>query len=150
MSVEENLRIAEATTKALNDHDLERFLSYHHESAVGRYPSTPEPVRGREAIRPGLERLFRAFPDLRFVQEHAFGQGDWVTVQGHFTGTHKATLEAPGGRTFPATNKAVRLPYALVARIEGGKIAEMNAYYDMMGMAAQLGLTQESARPRDP
>lgn len=148
MTVEKNLQIAEATTKALSDHDLDRFLSYHHESAVGRYPSTPEPVRGREAIRPGLERLIRAFPDLRLVQERAFGQGDWVTVQGHFTGTHRAPLEAPGGRTFPATNKAIRLPYALVAKIENGKIAELQAYYDLMGMAAQLGLPPPSPPKR--
>ncbi len=147
MTVEENLRIAAATTKALNDHDVDRFLSYHAESALGRFPSTPDPVRGREAIRPGLERLVRAFPDLRLSQDHAFGQGDWVTIQGHFTGTHKAPLDAPGGRTFPATNKPVRLPFALVARVEGGKIAELSAYYDMMGMAAQLGLT--SQRPSE-
>ncbi len=148
MTVEENLRIAEATTKALNDHDLDRFLSYHAESALERYPTTPEPVRGRDAIRPGLERLLTAFPDLRLVQERAFGQGDWVTVQGHFTGTQRAPLEAPGGRTFPATNKSIRLPYALVAKIEGGKISELQAYYDMMGMAAQLGLSSGASKER--
>ncbi len=147
MSVEENLRVLEATTKALNDHDVDRFLSFHHESAVERYPSSPEPVRGPDAVRPGLERLIRAFPDLQLVQEQAFGQGDWVTVQGHFVGTQRAALEAPGGRTFPATNKPIRLPYALVAKVERGKIARLDAYYDMMGMAAQLGLAS-SAPPK--
>ncbi len=147
MSVEENLRVVEATTKALNDHDVDRFLSFHHATAIERYPSTPDPVRGPDAVRPGLERLIRAFPDLRLVQEQAFGQGDWVTVQGHFVGTHRTALETPGGRTFPATNKSIRLPYALVAKVEGGKIARLDAYYDMMGMAAQLGLTSP-APPR--
>ncbi len=144
MSVEDNVKVVAATTKALNDHDVNRFLSFQHPSALQRYPSTPEPVRGADAVRPGLERLLRAFPDLQLVQEQAFGAGDWVTVQGHFVGTHRAPLEAPGGRTFAPTNKSIRLPYALVVKVEGGKIARLDAYYDMMGMAAQLGLTSSA------
>ncbi len=56
-------------------------------------------------------------------------------------------VEAPGGRTHPATNKSIRLPNALVAKVERGKAARLDAYYDMMGMAAQLGLAS-SAWPK--
>ncbi len=56
-------------------------------------------------------------------------------------------VEATGGRTHPATNKSIRLPHALVAKVERGRIARLDAHSDMMGMAAQLGLAS-SAWPK--
>jgi hypothetical protein len=40
----------------------------------------------------------------------------------------------------PATNKPIRLRYAFIAKVEGGKFAETNLYFDVAGMMAQLGL----------
>ncbi len=150
MSVEENLRVAEAATKAINDHDVERFLGLHLESVIQRDPQNAEPIKGREAIRAGIEPFFKAFPDLRMVTERSFGAGDWVTVQGHLMGTHKGPLEAPGGQSIPATNKAVRIPVALVAKLQGRKFAETNVYFDQMGMMAQLGLLPQAPPQRKP
>ncbi len=150
MSVEENLRVIESATKAINDHDLDRFENFHLESVIQRDPQHAEPLKGRRAIRESVEPLVKAFPDLRVVMERQFGSGDWITVQGHFAGTQKAPLEAPGGPTIPATNKAIRVPYALIAKLEGGKFAEVNMYFDQMGMMAQLGLAQQGPPPKKP
>ncbi len=46
----------------------------------------------------------------------------------------------PGGQTIPATNKSIRLPVAMVAKLEGGKFAEVNLYFDQAAMLTQLGL----------
>jgi steroid delta-isomerase-like uncharacterized protein len=140
MTVEENLRLLTAATKAMNDRDVDRFLSFHLESVIQKDPQHPQGVKGREAIRAGLEPMLRAFPDIRTVQERAFGEGDWVAVQGVTQGTHTGPLEAPGAPTIPPTNRRIRLPYAFVAKIEGGKFAEVNLYFDQAGMMAQLGL----------
>lgn len=150
MSVEENLRVADEATKALSDGDLDRFESYHLESVIGRDPLHPEPLKGRKAIRASVEPFSKAFPDLRLVTERQFGQGDWITVQGHFQGTHKGPLEAPGGQTIPATNKAIRVPFALIAKLEGGKLAETDIYFDQMGMMAQLGLAPQEPPQKEP
>ncbi len=140
----------DATTKALNDHDLDRFETYHLESVIQRDPLNMEPLKGRKAVRASLEPFFKAFPDLRMVTERSFGAGDWITVQGHLMGTHKGPLEAPGGQSIPATNKAIRVPVALVAKLEGGKFAETNVYFDQMGMMAQLGLAPQAPPQRKP
>ncbi len=150
MTVEENLRLVTAVTKALNDHDVDRFLSLHLESVIQRDPQHPEGIKGREAIRAGIEPMRRAFPDLRFVQERAFGEGDWVAVQGVGIGTHTGPLEAPGAPPIPATNRSIRLPFAYVAKVDGGKFAEVNVYFDQAGMMAQLGLMPQAPAEKEP
>jgi predicted ester cyclase len=150
MTVEENLRLLTAVTKTLDDHDLDRFLSLHLESVIQRDPQHPEGIKGREAIRAGIEPMLRAFPDLRSVQERAFGEGDWVLSQGVIVGTNTGPLEVPGAPTIPATNRRVRLPFALVAKIDGGKFAEVNVYFDQAGMMAQLGLMPQGPAENEP
>src|SRR2546425_6960124 len=77
MSVADNIRLLDAGNKALNDHDVERFLSLHLPSVIQRDPQNVEPTKGREAVRAGLEPMIQAFPDFHVVRERAFGEGDW-------------------------------------------------------------------------
>src|SRR3989475_1129956 len=131
MSVAENIRLLDAGNKALNDHDVERFLSLHLPSVIQRDPQNVEPTKGREAVRAGLEPMIQAFPDFHVVRERAFGDGDWVVEEGHALGTHRGPLETPVGPPIPATNKSIRLPYAFIAKVEGGKFAETHLYFDV-------------------
>src|SRR2546428_9956606 len=140
MSVADNIRLLDAGNKALNDHDVERFLSLHLPSVIQRDPQNVEPTKGREAVRAGLEPMIQAFPDFHVVRERAFGEGDWVVEQGHALGTHRGPLETPAGPTIPATNKPIRLRYAFIAKVEGGKFAETNLYFDVAGIMAHLGI----------
>ena len=150
MSVEENLKVVDASTKAANDHDLDRFESFHLNSVIQRDPQHPEGIKGWKAIRAGLEPFLKAFPDIRLVTERQFGAGDWITQLSHMRGTHSGPLEVPGGPTIPATNKSVQLPVAMIARLEGGKFAEINVYFDQMSMMAQLGLAPQAPPQRKP
>src|SRR2546428_275799 len=145
MSVADNIRLLDAGNKALNDHDVERFLSLHLPSVIQRDPQNVEPTKGREAVRAGLEPMIQAFPDFHVVRERAFGDGDWVVEEGHALGTHRGPLETPVGPPIPATNKSIRLPYAFIAKVEGGKFAETHLYFDVAGMMAPLW-----ARPPPP
>ncbi len=148
MSVEENLRLSKAGNKALNDHDVDRFLSLHLESVIQRDPQNPEGVKGRQAVRAGIEPMFRAFPDLHVVPERSFGAGDWIVEEGVALGTHKGPLEAPGAPAIPATNRSIRLPYAFIAKVDGGKFVEIHLYFDQMAMMTQLGLAPQGPPPR--
>ena len=150
MSVEENLRVIEAAQKALNDRDLDRFETLHLNSVVQRDPQNPQGIKGPKAIRASLGPFLKAFPDIRLVTETQFGAGDWVTQLGHMRGTNTGPLEMPGGPTIPATNKSVRMPVALIAKLEGGKFAEINLYFDQASMLTQLGLTPQGPPQRKP
>src|SRR5207245_3998181 len=124
MSVEENLKVIDAATKALNDRDLDRFESLHLNSVIQRDPQHAEPIKGPKAIRASLEPFLKAFPDIRLVTEQQFGAGDWITQLSHMRATHTGPLEVPGGTTIHATNKSVRMPVAMDARLEGGKFGD--------------------------
>ena len=150
MSVEENLRVIEAAQKALNDRDLDRFETLHLNSVVQRDPQNPQGIKGPKAIRASLTPFLKAFPDIRLVTETQFGAGDWVTQLGHMRGTNTGPLEIPGAPTIPATNKSVRMPVALIAKLEGGKFAEINLYFDQAGLMTQLGLTPQGPPQRKP
>ena len=150
MSVAENIRLLDAGNEALNNHDVDRFVSLHLPSVIQRDPQNVEPTKGRDAIRAGLEPMIQAFPDFHVVRERAFGEGDWVVEQGHALGTHLGPLETPGAPPIPATNKPIRLRYAFIAKVEGGKFAETNLYFDVAGMMAQLGLGPPPPAGRKP
>jgi predicted ester cyclase len=147
MSVEENLKVLEASTKALNERDLDHFETFHLNSVIQRDPQNPQGIKGVKAIRASLEPFLKAFPDIRLVTETQFGAGDWVTQLSHMRGTNTGPLEIPGGQTIPATNKAVRMPVAMVAKLQGGKFAEINVYFDQAGLLAQLGLLPQPPQP---
>jgi len=46
----------------------------------------------------------------------------------------------PLRRTDATVNKSVRVPVAMIAKLEGGKFAEIHLYFDQAGLMAQLGL----------
>ncbi len=141
MSVEDNLRVVEKMVKAYNTRDWDLVAKLHSRSVIGVSPESPEPRKGREAIREEFQAYATAFPDSRLELVRAFGQKEWVTGEFSFTGTHKGPLAGPGGRTIPATNRPLRMEYAVVYRLKDGEITERREYLDLMGMMAQLGLT---------
>jgi predicted ester cyclase len=147
MSVEENLKAIDAAEDALNHHDFDRFETFLLNSVIQQGPGSPEPLKGRKAIRASLEAMTKAFPDIHMDRQHTFGSGDWVTQIGHLTGTHRGPLEAPGAPPIPPTNRPVRLPIAVVTRMEGGKAAEIQLFFDQLGLLTQLGVAPKPPGP---
>lgn len=98
-------------------------------------PSLPE-AKGHEALKAHVRNWRTAFPDMSCVSEEILASGgDRVFVRWTARGTHRGDLASisPTGRT--ATMKGCAL-----MRIANGKITELNAYYDMLGMLQQLGV----------
>ncbi len=136
MSVEENLRATEEVWRLFNAHDADGLMGLYADSVEYSDPELPEPMRDRAAIRQYYEGIFTAFPDAKRSVVRAFGQGDWVSVEDVFMGTHTGLLR----RTIPATNKTLRVPTVNILKIEGGKVTERRLYFDVLGFVAQLGL----------
>ncbi|MFQ6012848.1 MAG: ester cyclase [Thermoplasmata archaeon] len=139
MSVEENERVIDRADEAFNAQEWDRYFELFAESVVWHSPS-PEPLKGRAALREAFEGFVAAFPDTRIKKERSFGQGDWVCREYTFAGTHTGPLKGPDGETIPATNKPVRLQGCGVYKVEGGEITETRDYFDQLGFMAQLGL----------
>jgi steroid delta-isomerase-like uncharacterized protein len=137
MSVQDILR---QTIDAFNRHDAEAFAACYAGDAVARDPQYAEPLRGRDAIRKDVADFFAAFPDVHATLDTLLANGDTAASEGRITGTHRGSLVTPAGPV-PATNRRVDVPVARVIRVDGqGKIAECRRYFDMAGLAQQLGL----------
>lgn len=140
MTVEENLDVARDAIEAFNARDWKRFDELHAESVIVYAVGAPEPTKGRDPHRAYAETFIAAFPDLRFREERAFGEGDWVCQTFVATGTNRGALTMPGGREIPATNRSVRLKLCTIGKIEGGQITEEQHFWNVLDLLTQLGV----------
>ena len=90
----------------------------------------------------GFGRMFmEAFPDLEHVWETAVGAGDWVLLNGHFTGTHKAPFMG-----IPATGRRVKVSATIIDKVIDGKLVEHRGDIDTALLMRQL--TEPAIDPR--
>jgi len=83
----------------------------------------------------GFGQMFMtAFPDGRHVWELAVGAGDYVLLNGYFTGTHQAPFMG-----VPASGKKVKFSATIVDKVVAGKIAEHRGDFDTAALMQQIG-----------
>lgn len=106
-------------------------------------------VKTREALQPyvtdeGLyehvEMFEKGFPQYRLKAEDIIEQGDKVVVRARFMGTHNGEFNG-----IPATGKSVDLPFIIIYRFEGGKIAEHWLEANHLALLTQLGVMNTAA-----
>ena len=98
-------------------------------------PSLPEPVRGVEGIRQFMTAVVTAFPDAHYTVEDLIAEGDKVVQRCSVRGTHQGEFLG-----IPPTGKQVAIPFMIVSRFAGDKIAEEWQMLDALGMLTQLGV----------
>jgi steroid delta-isomerase-like uncharacterized protein len=131
-------RFVEGGAQAINAGDWDAYGALFARDVVIRSPGAPEGTVGREA-RVAFGRAFaKAFPDARVEPVRAFTEGDLVCMEVRFRGTHDGPMITPGGE-IAATGRVVEFPYCIVARFDGGEVAEMDEYFDQLAMLRQLG-----------
>jgi predicted ester cyclase len=82
----------------------------------------------------GMGQMFmRAFPDGRHVFELAEAVGDYVLLNGYFTGTHTSEFQG-----VPATGKVVKFSLTMIDKVQDGKMIEHRADFDGAALIQQL------------
>ncbi len=92
--------------------------------------------RGQGPVRQSYERYRAAFPDLHFTVIQRVVEGDKVSQNWIFAGTHKGEWNGVA-----ATGKHVTYGGANVFRIADGKVVEIWSYWDMGAFLRQAGKT---------
>src|SRR2546426_12503126 len=123
MSVEENLRVIEAFSRAFDERRWDRFFELHAQSAALWAPGLAEPLKGRAAIREWELGFVGGFPDFRVRTGEPLGHGSLVCFQRTFTGTHAAPPPGPGGKAIPPPNNPVRIRGSAAYTRDGGEVA---------------------------
>ena len=135
MSAEENKAIARRHWDAWNTGNV----AILHEIASADYvfhDSGGRVVRGT----PGgaIPRFRAAFPDLHFVLEDVFAEGDKVVVRWTAHGTHRGDFELV--RHIPPTGKQVTWFGIDIYHFRGGKIVESWRHWSSLQLVQQLGV----------
>ena len=123
------------TYAAWNAHDPDAVAAVFAEDAVVREVGSPEPMRGRAAVRERAAALMTAFPDLHLERIELVIDGARHADRWVLTGTHQGLLfgMAPTGRK-------VRVEGATFSRLgPDGLVVEDVHLSDLAGLFAQLG-----------
>jgi steroid delta-isomerase-like uncharacterized protein len=129
--------------KALMRRETEEVWNNHNPDAIDEFyapdyvnhnapPGMPNDREGHKAL---VSAYLGAFPDLKVTNDILVAEGDIVVNRSTGTGTHTGELMG-----IPATGKRMTVTTIAIARVAGGKIAEMWSEVDLMGMMQQLGV----------
>ena len=141
MSVQDNLKLDEENFAAWNAHDIERSLAIYSDEIVWMDVGSPQPMRGKDAVRQYIQGWFSAFPDIKITVTNRLVTEDQVAGELTFTGTNSGPLQfGPGAPAIPGTGKKANGKATYFVRIKNGKAVEVHTYPDTAGMMMQLGL----------
>ena len=116
------------------DGDIETVANEIVASNFVSHSSPPGLSAGREGVKQWASLFHKAFPDIASVAEDVIVEGDKVVERFRGRGTHLGEFfgMTPTGRHFTTTG-------INIFRIEDGKIAELWANSDDLGVMQQLG-----------
>jgi ketosteroid isomerase-like protein len=136
----EQIALVEDRLAATNTQDWDAWEALHTPDAMRTAPELAEPLQGAAAMRAAIEILSLAFPDYHLELEQAFGQGEWLAVRLHTTGTMTGPLALSDGTQLPATGQPIEQDWSALVRFEGNRISEFHEFYDQLTLLMQLGL----------
>jgi predicted ester cyclase len=111
--------------------ELVALEAVQHDPAL---PAQLRDLRGPDGIKRTVTMYRTAFPDLRMTVDEAIASGDKVALRWHSEGTHRGELAglAPTGVHGSVTGISID-------RWQDGKVVEVWAEWDNLGLARQLG-----------
>lgn len=129
-STEQNkLVVRRLYEEAANRYDVELMKTLVAEDFV-----TGDGNRGPGAYAQGIAILRAGMPDIRFVVEDLFAEGDRVAIRWSFEGTHTGTF-----RGFAPTQKRLHNEGVAIYQVRDGKLVAVWLQNDRLGLLQQIG-----------
>jgi len=100
-------------------------------------PVFPNLNAGIQNAKNHIEGCRRAFPDLRITIDDTIAERNEVVLHWSARGTHKGQFLG-----MQPTNRKVTIDGTSIYRLEGSKIAESHANWNLASMMAQLGVVE--------
>jgi steroid delta-isomerase-like uncharacterized protein len=119
-------------------------MAFYADDAVESDQASGADTKGKKEIEKGMTMFTKAFPDLKIEVKGQWAAGDYVIVEGVFSGTNNG----PMGK-MPKTGKPVTGQYAEIFKLKDGKITELWRFRNGLAMAMQLGLVKMPAAGGD-
>ena len=125
---------------AIDKGDFEKLKRLLSDDFSLKAPGLREPL-GTSGLFQLIKTHYAAFPDWRHVIEDTVAEGDKVAVKLTQYGTHRDEYEG-----IPATGNKVTVPALGFVTIVNGKIKDLYAVEDYLGLNMQLGMV---LRPKE-
>lgn len=134
-ATQSNKELIERSCDAMNEKDRETFMELQDPGIVHR--QGPAVLYGVEAVTKQVWSALEAFPDLTVTPEEILAEDDLVAMRYTATGTHEGVFNGikPTGKEFTVSEMKLY-------RITDGKIAEVWAAADQLGLLTQLGIVE--------
>lgn len=131
----QNLETVKKANEAFNSKKPADAMAFYADDALESDQATGADAKGKKEIEKGMQMFWKAFSDVKAEAKGSWAAGDYVIVEGTFTGTN----DGPMGK-MPKTGKKVTGQYAEVFKLKDGKITEVWRFRNGLAMAMQLGL----------
>ena len=118
----------------MNKGKLEMFNDENFSTGVVMHMS-PVNVVGIDSARSYYANFLTGFSNISFTIRDVFGQGDKLVKYWNFKGRHTGPFFG-----IPATGKDVDISGTTLVRMEDGRIAEEQDFFDNLEFMQQLGL----------
>jgi steroid delta-isomerase-like uncharacterized protein len=118
-----------------NEGNLDAVDTLYASDYLGRDSGSPEPVRGREALKRFFAEQRAALPDLHARIDDLVAEGDRVVVRWTTSGTQRGELLG-----VQPTGKQVTMAGISILRVAGGQIAEEWTTWDALAVLRTLGV----------
>jgi predicted ester cyclase len=93
------------------------------------------PPMDRAAHEQFAKAFYAGFPGIHHTIEQVIASSDCVAVRFTIAGKHAAPFMG-----IPATGRSIKVTAIAQLRFENGKVVELNAVFDQMGLMQQLGV----------
>ena len=138
MQEQEMVRLARENVEAYNAGDWQRLRAGVAPDVLYNEVGSQRRMQGADPMVEAYQGWKRALPDGKGAIKHAFASGNSVAIELVWEGTHTGPMVGPSG-TIPPSGKPISVPGAQLITIEGGKIKELQQYFDLMTVLQQLG-----------
>lgn len=136
------VELANRYVETNNRGDIAGWAALFAEDAAIYDPFYPEPIKGREAIEQLEVSLHKSFPTMQWrLLGPALDAGDRVSCELAVQATQDGPLTMPDGSVLPASGKELSFQSGVFWNVgQDGLITEERSYFDVTGVASQLGL----------
>ncbi len=114
--------------------DLTAIDVFFAPNALAHLPGSPEPTN-REGFKQFVAMLYTGFPDLHHTVEDQIAENDMVVNRVTARGTHQGYFQG-----IAPTSKQITIADIFITRIKEGKVIELWAQFDALGLLQQLGV----------
>ena len=120
------------SVSAFNNHDIEGFINFYAEDYADHSNKL-----SRDELKQYIDGVMKSFPDIKWTLEDILVEGNKVAIRYRRKGTHQGEFMG-----IAPTGKTIDINGILIARFEGGLIAEDWEVWDMYSFLKQLGLKE--------